>query len=86
MRITIKRWGNSSGMVIPNVVMKELNLRPGQSVEAQVSNNQLILTPISRRYSLDELLAQCDMNATELSEQDVWGKSTPAGRHCAGWL
>ena len=79
MRITIKRRGNSSGMVIPNVVMKELNLRPGQSVEAQVSNNQLILTPISRRYSLDELLAQCDMNATELSEQDVWGKSTPAG-------
>ncbi|EZK10244.1 antitoxin ChpS [Escherichia coli 2-005-03_S1_C2] len=66
-------------MVIPNVVMKELNLRPGQSVEAQVSNNQLILTPISRRYSLDELLAQCDMNAAELSEQDVWGKSTPAG-------
>ncbi|ELQ1290809.1 type II toxin-antitoxin system antitoxin ChpS [Escherichia coli] len=79
MRITIKRWGNTSGMVIPNVVMKELNLRPGQSVEAQVSNNQLILTPISRRYSLDELLAQCDMNAAELSEQDVWGKSTPAG-------
>lgn len=79
MRITLKKWGNSSGMVIPNVVMKELNLRPGQSVEAQVSNNQLILTPISRRYSLDELLAQCDMNATELSEQDVWGKSTPAG-------
>ena len=79
MRITIKRWGNSAGMVSPNVVMKELNLRPGQSVEAQVSNNQLILTPISRRYSLDELLAQCDMNAAELSEQDVWGKSTPAG-------
>ncbi|WP_252366724.1 type II toxin-antitoxin system antitoxin ChpS, partial [Escherichia coli] len=69
----------SAGMVIPNIVMKELNLQPGQSVEAQVSNNQLILTPISRRYSLDELLAQCDMNAAELSEQDVWGKSTPAG-------
>ncbi len=79
MRITIIRWGNSAGMVIPNIVMKELNLQPGQSVEAQVSNNQLILTPISRRYSLDELLAQCDMNAAELSEQDVWGKSTPAG-------
>ena len=79
MRITIKRWGNSAGMVIPHIVMKELNLQPGQSVEAQVSNNQLILTPISRRYSLDELLAQCDMNAAELSEQDVWGKSTPAG-------
>lgn len=42
MRITIKRWGNSAGMVIPNIVMKELNLQPGQSVEAQVSNNQLM--------------------------------------------
>ena len=63
--MNIKRWGNSAGMVIPNIVMKELNLQPGQSVEAQVSNNQLILTPISRRYSLDELLAQCDMNAAE---------------------
>ena len=79
MRVPIKRWWNSAGMVIPNIVMKELNLQPGQSAEAQVSNNQLILTPISRRYSLDELLAQCDMNAAELSEQDVWGKSTPAG-------
>ena len=38
MRITIKRWGNSAGMVIPNIVMKELNLQPGQSVEAQVWN------------------------------------------------
>ena len=50
MRITIKRWGNSAGMVIPNIVMKELNLQPGQSVEAQVSNNQLILrTPGATR-------------------------------------
>ena len=44
-----------------------------------MSNNQLILTPISVRYSLDELLAQCDMNAAELSEQDVWGKLHPCG-------
>ncbi len=79
MRITIKRWGNSAGMVIPNIVMKEIKLQPGQSVEAQVSNNQLILTPISRRYSLDELLAQCDMNAAELSEQDVWGNTYSCG-------
>ncbi len=24
MRITIKKWGNSAGMVIPNIVMKGL--------------------------------------------------------------
>ncbi|WP_414629784.1 AbrB/MazE/SpoVT family DNA-binding domain-containing protein, partial [Enterobacter cloacae] len=30
MRITIKKWGNSAGMVIPGVVMKALGLKPGQ--------------------------------------------------------
>ncbi len=38
MRITIKRWGNSAGMVIPNIVMKELNLQPGQSAERSPHN------------------------------------------------
>ena len=56
-------------MVIPNIVMKELNLQPGQSVEAQVSNNQLICSTHLGRYSLDELLAQCDMNCRNLASR-----------------
>ena len=59
--------------------MKELGLKPGQSMEAQVTNNQLVLTPVSKQYSLEELLAQCDMSAPEISAQDVWGTSVPVG-------
>ena len=79
MRITIKKWGNSAGMVIPGVVMKALGLKPGQSMEARVTNNQLVLTPVTKQYSLAELLAQCDMSAPEISEQEVWGNAKPAG-------
>lgn len=79
MRITIKKWGNSAGMVIPGVVMKELGLKPGQSMEAHVANNQLVLTPVSKQYSLDELLAQCDLSAPEIGEQEIWGKTGSAG-------
>ncbi|HDS9359422.1 TPA: AbrB/MazE/SpoVT family DNA-binding domain-containing protein [Enterobacter chengduensis] len=79
MRITIKKWGNSAGMVIPGVVMKALGLKPGQSMEAHVTNNQLVLTPVTKQYSLEELLAQCDMSAPEISEQEVWGSAKPAG-------
>ena len=79
MRIIIKKWGNSSGMVIPGVVMKELGLQPGQSMEASVENNQLVLTPITRRYTLDELLAQCDPNAPAITEEDIWGPDKPVG-------
>ncbi|HEY4436394.1 MAG TPA: AbrB/MazE/SpoVT family DNA-binding domain-containing protein [Lelliottia sp.] len=79
MRITIKKWGNSAGMVIPGTVMKELGLQPGQSMEAQVMNNQLVLTPVAKRYTLEELLAQCDAAAPEISEQKIWGSSGPVG-------
>jgi antitoxin ChpS len=48
-------------------------------MEAQVTNNQLVLTPVSKQYSLEELLAQCDMSAPEINEQDVWGTSGPIG-------
>lgn len=79
MRITIKKWGNSAGMVIPGVVMKALGLKPGQSMEAHVTNNQLVLTPLTKQYSLEELLAQCDMSAPEISEQEVCRSAKPAG-------
>lgn len=80
MRIIIKKWGNSAGMVIPGVVMKELGLQPGQSMEASVQNNQLVLTPVAKqRYTLDELLAQCDPNAPELDEKEIWGRDNPVG-------
>lgn len=80
MKIVIKKWGNSTGMVIPGVVVKALGLVPGQSMEAEVKNNQLILTPVARkRYTLEELLAQCDLDAPKTSEEDVWGKDNPMG-------
>ena len=79
MRIIIKKWGNSAGMVIPGVVMKELGLQTGQSMEASVENNQLVLTPITRRYTLDELLAQCDPDAPTITEDDIWGQDKPVG-------
>lgn len=80
MKIVIKKWGNSTGMVIPGVVVKALGLTPGQSMEAEVKNNQLILTPMARkRYSLEELVAQCDLDAPKITEEDVWGKDTPTG-------
>lgn len=80
MRIIIKKWGNSTGMVIPGVVMKALDLKPGQSMEAEVTNNQLILTPVVRkRYTLEELLAQGDSNAPKVSEEEIWGNDNPLG-------
>jgi len=79
MRITIKKWGNSAGVIIPGALMKELNMRVGQSMEAQVTDNQLVLRPVSKGYTLEELLAQCDPEAPKPSEEALWGKPGPVG-------
>ncbi|WP_312745503.1 AbrB/MazE/SpoVT family DNA-binding domain-containing protein [Cedecea neteri] len=80
MRITIKKWGNSAGMVIPGALMDELGVKIGQSLEAEVMNNQLIMKPIRKKYTLDELLAQGDPSAPKVSEEDIWGKDNPLGK------
>lgn len=79
MRITIKKWGNSAGVVIPGAIMKELNMQVGQSMEAQVVDNQVVLKPLSKRYPLEELLAQCDPNAAPATEDELWGNAGPMG-------
>ncbi len=61
-------------MVIPNIVMKELNLQPGAE-RGSAGEQQPTDSDTHLQALLDELLAQCDMNAAELSEQDVWGYS-----------
>ena len=80
MRITIKKWGNSAGMVIPGALMDELGVKIGQSLEAEVMNNQLIMKPIRKKYTLEELLAQGDPSAPKVSEEDTWGKDNPLGK------
>ena len=42
MRITIKRWGNSAGMVIPNIVMKELNAGEQQPTDSDTHLQALL--------------------------------------------
>ncbi|NWC64341.1 AbrB/MazE/SpoVT family DNA-binding domain-containing protein [Cedecea sp. P7760] len=80
MRITIKKWGNSAGMVIPGALMDELGVKIGQSMEAEVIDNQLIMKPARKKYTLDELLAHGDPSAPKFSEEDIWGKDNPVGK------
>ena len=46
-----------------------------------VDHGRLVVEPTPRpRYSLDELLAQCDESAEISAEDRAWLDNTPAGR------
>jgi antitoxin MazE len=56
MQIVVQKWGNSLGIRIPNLYVKEFDLRNGSSVEIIEESGKLVIVP--KRLSLDELLSK----------------------------
>lgn len=77
----LRKVGGSVMLALPPAILDLLHLRPGATVGVTVDAGRLVIEPQQRpRYSLDELLAQCDASA-ELSVEDrVWVDAKPVGR------
>ena len=74
MEIFIKKLGNSAGILLPSVLMRALNLSVGQSVNIEMIGGNLLVKPqTARRYTLKELVAQCNPKAPMPAEVLEWG-------------
>jgi antitoxin ChpS len=59
-----RKVGGSIMLAVPPALLDLLRLRPGVKVGIAVESGRLIVEPHQRpRYTLDELLAQCDPKA-----------------------
>lgn len=57
---TLRTLGGSIALTIPKKLLEAVGAQSGTSVEIEVRNGRLIVTPAKRpRYALSELLAQC---------------------------
>ena len=56
MQTVVQKWGNSLGIRIPNLYVKEFDLRNGSSVEIIEEAGQLVIKP--GKLTLDHLLNQ----------------------------
>jgi antitoxin ChpS len=76
----LRKVGGSIMLAVPPVLLDMLRLRPGARVGIAVERGRLIVEPQRRpRYSLDELLAQCNPKAPRTKEEREWLDSKPAG-------
>jgi len=77
----LRKVGGSIMLAVPPVILDLLHLRAGATVGLAVDHGRLVVEPTPRpHYSLDELLAQCDVSV-EISEEDrAWLDSEPVGR------
>ena len=68
-------------MAIPPAILDLLHLEAGLTVGLAVEGDRLVVQPrIKPRYSLDELLSQCDPSVPFSDEDREWLETAPAGR------
>ncbi len=76
----LRKVGGSIMLAVPRALLDILRLRPGAKVGIAIESGRLVVEPQQRpRYTLDELLAQCDPNKARTREEREWLNDKPAG-------
>ena len=75
--LSIRKWGNSQGILLPKHILELIRLDVGDQVECEVKEGCLILRPKTKKvrpkFTLEEVLAKIPENF-EQKEVD-WGES-----------
>ena len=76
----LRKVGGSIMLAVPPALLDILHLRPGAKVGLAVESGRLFVEPQQRpRYTLDELLAQCNPQARRSKEEREWLDTKPVG-------
>ena len=79
MELEIKRWGNSAALRLSAPILKQLNAHIGDTLPVEMLSEGMLLKSRKKRYTLDELMAQCDMNAPIPVDVSDWDAMPSAG-------
>lgn len=79
--VNLRKVGGSIMLAVPPAILDLLHLQVGATVTMAVDGDRLVVQPQTRRrYSLDELLDQCDPAAPIRKTDRDWIDTTPVGR------
>lgn len=80
----LRKVGGSVMLAVPPALLDILRLRPGTKVGLAVESGRLVVKPQKAprkrpRYTLDELLAQCNPKAARTRRERAWVADKPVG-------
>jgi antitoxin ChpS len=76
----LRKVGGSVMLAVPPALLNILRLNPGAKVGVTVENGRLVVEARQKpRYTLHELLAQCNPKAARRKEDREWLNSRPTG-------
>jgi antitoxin ChpS len=77
----LRKVGGSVMLAVPRAVLDVLGLQAGAKVAIAIEHGRLVVeSPKRPRYTLDELLAQCERKARRTKQEREWLDSKPLGR------
>jgi len=81
MNLEIKSWGNSAGIRLNKNLLSQLDVAVGGSLNAEVNDGSLILTPAEPVYTMADLLVGCTRESMQLDDEDKqWLNAAPVGK------
>lgn len=79
MEVVLKKMGNSTALVMPPPVLRDLGMRVGQHLSLETTaDGRIMLTP-KRKYLLADMIAQCDPKAPPPADMALWNAARPVG-------
>ena len=77
----LRKVGGSIMLAVPPAILDLLHLQAEATVGLTVDGGRLVVDPnVKPRYTLDELLVQCDADAPISDEDRAWLDMPPIGR------
>ena len=81
MNLEIKSWGNSAGIRLNKNLLSQLDVVVGDSLNAEINDGSLILTPAEPIYTMADLLVGCTRESMQLDDEDKqWLNAAPVGK------
>ncbi|BCH58621.1 MazE family transcriptional regulator [Agrobacterium vitis] len=79
-KANLRKVGGSVMVAVPPALLDVLHLSAGATVAMAVDNGRLVIEPQARpRYTLEELLSQCDGSAEVSADDREWLDGGPVG-------
>jgi antitoxin ChpS len=76
----LRKVGGSVMLAVPPALLEILDLQPGAKVGIAVESGRLVVEPRQRRrYTLAQLLAQCNPKDRRTKSEREWLNSKPVG-------
>lgn len=79
MQLTIQKWGNSAAVRLPTAVLTQSGLSIGDVVDANSVPGTLTLIVAKPKYSLTDLVAQCNPIAPLPADMIACDQMQPVG-------